>query len=367
METGSDAAYGTWSPAESPAVVQYSLSVFHEIDFLVNEGYRRIPYGGIEHGGLLFGRASGNEIRLEAFRQIEVEHASGPSFVLSEKDTEGVKEQIRGSADDPQLGQLQPVGLFISHSRRDFKVLEGDWRLVESLLPQKSPLLVLVKPEKFKPTQFAFVLHGEAPVEGFALPSLRPARVEPKAVPDYEPVAQKLPDDRELPGPKAEPPPDKAVVVDLPRAEPTVFSPPPIVESREGFALGVERQRPAVTANARGTGPLAWPFVVAASVILIAGSFLYFDWNFLQRPVELHANRTGGRVMVSWPPAETIRTNEAKLQVWSRSGFKIIDLPAAARETGRVAADAPGDNITLELVAHHWLHDRRGMIRMIGQ
>ena len=31
------------------------FSLFHEIDFVVNEGYRKIPHGGIEEGGLLFG------------------------------------------------------------------------------------------------------------------------------------------------------------------------------------------------------------------------------------------------------------------------------------------------------------------------
>ena len=46
--------YAYWKVPDSETVVTYSLPLFHEIDFAVNEGYRKIPHGGIEEGGLLF-------------------------------------------------------------------------------------------------------------------------------------------------------------------------------------------------------------------------------------------------------------------------------------------------------------------------
>src|SRR5436190_4942541 len=96
-------AYATWTQPGAPFTVSYSLPLFHEIDFLVSEGYRRIPHGGIEVGGLLFGRFEDSSVRLDAFRSIECEHASGPSFTLSERDLTLLRQQLASSASAPEL------------------------------------------------------------------------------------------------------------------------------------------------------------------------------------------------------------------------------------------------------------------------
>ena len=44
-----------WTAPGASTTVTYSLPLFHEIDFVVNEGYRKISHGGVEVGGLLFG------------------------------------------------------------------------------------------------------------------------------------------------------------------------------------------------------------------------------------------------------------------------------------------------------------------------
>src|SRR5437588_11578638 len=113
------AVYATWTRPETQVAVTYSLPLFHEIDFVVNEGYRRIPHGGIEVGGLLFGRVENNSVRLEAFRSIECEHASGPSFVLSDRDLALLKQQLAKAASDPELQGLQVAGWFIAHTRSE--------------------------------------------------------------------------------------------------------------------------------------------------------------------------------------------------------------------------------------------------------
>src|SRR5437868_14582941 len=101
------AAHAVWTRQGGLFSVSYSLPLFHEIDFVVNEGYRRIPHGGIEVGGLLFGRLENNSVRLDAFRSIECEHASGPSFVLSDRDLALLKQQLAKAASDPELQGLQ--------------------------------------------------------------------------------------------------------------------------------------------------------------------------------------------------------------------------------------------------------------------
>src|SRR5206468_8997600 len=98
--------YAVWTDPETSQTVRYSLSLFHELDFQVNEAYRRIPHGGIEIGGLLYGRVEGTSTTVEAFRPIECEHAFGPSFVLSDKDLARMSENFGETQADSELKEL---------------------------------------------------------------------------------------------------------------------------------------------------------------------------------------------------------------------------------------------------------------------
>ena len=152
------AGYGSWTQPGAPFRVRYSLSLFHEIDFVVNEGYRRIPHGGIEVGGILFGRVDGNSVTLDAFRSIECEHASGPSFMLSDHDIALLRQQLATAASDPELEGLQLAGWFISHSRSDLRMNEREATLFDELFPEPGKITLLIKPERFQPTRFGFLV-----------------------------------------------------------------------------------------------------------------------------------------------------------------------------------------------------------------
>src|ERR1700722_5720476 len=99
--------YAYWAIPGTDAAITFSLPLFHEIDFAVNEGYRKIPHGGIEEGGLLFGKMDAQGTRVEVFRPIACEHASGPSLLLSERDLKQLSAQIEGAAQDPDLEGLE--------------------------------------------------------------------------------------------------------------------------------------------------------------------------------------------------------------------------------------------------------------------
>lgn len=158
--------YAFWDVPESSLKVIYALPLFHEIDFFVNEGYRKIPHGGIETGGLLFGTVSKDEIRLEAYRPIECEHASGPSWSLSERDLNALKEQIANSATDDELKGMRPVGWFLAHTRSPLELNDTEAKQFDQFFPEPSRVSVLVKPERFQPTRFGFLVRkasGELP------------------------------------------------------------------------------------------------------------------------------------------------------------------------------------------------------------
>ena len=163
------ADYAAWTAQDSSFKVVYSIPLFHEIDFVVNEGYRRIPHGGLEVGGLLFGRKQSNAVQIEAFRPIECEHSTGPSFVLSASDVEILENQLRTAAQDSELQDLIPVGWFISHSRSDLVLTTREADLFNQLFPHPNEVTVLVKPIKFQPTRFAFLvrdIHGNVKRDG---------------------------------------------------------------------------------------------------------------------------------------------------------------------------------------------------------
>src|SRR5437763_15159779 len=106
--------YAVWTDPETSQTVRYSLPLFHDLDFQVNEAYRRIPHGGVEIGGVLYGRFGPKGVSIGAFRTIECEHASGPSFLLSEKDLSRVGEWFDESQSDTDLERRESVVGFMS-------------------------------------------------------------------------------------------------------------------------------------------------------------------------------------------------------------------------------------------------------------
>ncbi len=217
IEAESNTEYAYWTAPGNGFTVTYSLGVFHEIDFQVSEGFRRIPHGGIETGGLLFGRLDqeGSQLsaRIEAFRTIDCEHASGPSFHLSDHDVAGVREQLKAAASDPELKDLQCLGWFVAHTRSPLEMNEREAALFGQLFPGPGRMLLLVKPERFQATRFAFVMRGadgrvdrDAAAAAIILPlpgragratqgpaASIPAPVAPSAAPPAAPSAKEAP------------------------------------------------------------------------------------------------------------------------------------------------------------------------------
>jgi hypothetical protein len=165
---GTQVDFAFWDVPGTAAKVIYSLPLFHEIDFVVNESYRKIPHGGIEAGGLLYGVITEDVVRIEAFRAIECEHASGPSLQFSEQDLTQLEEQLTSVAVDGGLEKLRPVGWFLAHTRGPLDMTETELKHFARFFPEPLSVTVLVKPERFQPTRFGFLVRkadGEMPRE----------------------------------------------------------------------------------------------------------------------------------------------------------------------------------------------------------
>src|SRR5438477_7898856 len=105
-----DLEHGRWTVPGHRLNIEYSLSVLDQLRLDSIEGLNKVPHGGIEIGGVLFGFREGERVRILAARPIACEYALGPSFVLSEKDQAGLREMLAASRNDSELRGVEPVG-----------------------------------------------------------------------------------------------------------------------------------------------------------------------------------------------------------------------------------------------------------------
>jgi hypothetical protein len=257
--------YAYWAIPGAAKAVTYSLPLFHEIDFAVNEGYRKIPHGGIEEGGLLFGKIDDRGTRLEAYRPIACEHAAGPSFLLSDRDLEQLSAQIEGAALDPELEGLEVVGWFLAHTRGPLFLTDREADLFDHYFARAGMLTVLVKPERFQPTRFGFLVRSDerslardcaqnaiilplpgrnakaanGPVASIPAPASNPSAARRAAEADMAAVAQT---------PLEEEPPTARPVAPVVESKPAVAStplPPPVQNRRtRRQSLSIGQVRP---------------------------------------------------------------------------------------------------------------------------
>lgn len=355
MELSTDPPLSTWSDPACALRVIYPLPLFYEIEFLASEGYRRIPHGGIEHGGILYGRTQDGAIRIEAFRAIECEHAFGPSFVLSTNDIEGLKAQLLHAPSDPKLNGLTPLGWFISHSRSGLEVTNREWEWFDSLFPEPWQVLLLIKPEKFKPTRFAFALRegryrqNDLMPNAFVLPL--PGRSDRTKHAARRQREQKTPEyggqtlERPAPAPRGEPEETAPIAANTPSA--------PRPEQRiDRPILPGPRQR-----------PLALWLSCLVCCLLVLASGLRFYWKYSASPLPLHAIRQDGRLLISWP-SETGATS-GELIIQNGGSTRTMELSAGQMRSGGAAISDLGRDLGIELIARHWLHKEHGMLRVL--
>jgi hypothetical protein len=149
----------TWRNPGGKFHIEYALDVMEELRAAVQAGFQKIPYGGLEDGGILYGRFDGDCIRILEWRRIECDHAAGPSFVLSEADSERLRACMEKP--EPELMDLIPVGWYASHSRSALLLKPADMELHRARFPEPWHAILLIKAVPDGPVQGTFFLRGE--------------------------------------------------------------------------------------------------------------------------------------------------------------------------------------------------------------
>jgi len=137
-----------WRTGSHPLVVDCPRVLLDELHRSAVDGFHRIARGGIEVGGVLFGRHQDNLVRILAWRPILCEYAKGPSFILSESDHAGLAQLLEAADQDPQLQVLEPVGWFVSHTRKGVELVDSDLDVYNLHFPEPWQVTLVVRPDK---------------------------------------------------------------------------------------------------------------------------------------------------------------------------------------------------------------------------
>jgi hypothetical protein len=389
--------YAFWTDEDNSFRINYSLPLFHEIDFQVNEGYRRIPHGGIEIGGILYGTSDKNTAFIEAFIPIECEHATGPSFHLSERDLAKLTASLAEATSKEELKSLSPLGWFIAHTRSPLRMSERELQLFNQFFPGPGKITLLIKPERFQPTRFGFIvrkaggafktdvsnsavilpLPGRAGGSGKGSVASIPAPTVKAAPPEKKPeeISPKVA------APPAAPPPSENKEKTPPEAvnkPESVIVPPPILPSVDEIRkrrsehsrsmLGIEENvSPDVATRQldrfRNPSRARLFFVLVLAAMLGCGVGY---WAYLQLPpaeIDLRIQKHGSNLLIQWPPEQTRSAQYAAIRIDNGGAMPLTDDQKAS---GQVDIKQTSGNMKIELIAQRWIRNSRGIMRFIS-
>jgi hypothetical protein len=156
---GASRQYGDallWTVPEFPFTVNCPWDILEEIHGTVQDGFRKLSRGGVEVGGVLFGRRTERTVQILAWRPIECEHSRGPAFLLSNNDKHALLESLQAAGRDPQLQVLEPVGWFVSHTRAGLLMTEEDLELFQRQFGEPWQVTLVYSPSRQGPTRAGF-------------------------------------------------------------------------------------------------------------------------------------------------------------------------------------------------------------------
>ena len=194
VTSDSESEFGCWRVEGQFLVVEYSRATLEALRTEVIDGFHRLPRGGLEVGGVLFGKRSGNAVRILASRPLACEHAAGPSFVLSEKDEAALRQLVESTASDADLAGMTAVGWYHSHTRSALSLTEEDLGIWDRHFPEPWQVALVLHPEKLKPTRARFFFRengvmacGESSHLEFEVEPLRKVRKTTPRAPEPAP------------------------------------------------------------------------------------------------------------------------------------------------------------------------------------
>jgi proteasome lid subunit RPN8/RPN11 len=335
-----DVNYGTWATPESPLTVQYSLVVIEEIRQEVAQGFQRMARGGIEVGGVLYGRRDGRTISVTAVRPIACEHALGPSFQLSGNDRAALDEQLAHDAEDSQLEGMTCVGLYLSHTRSEISLSDSDLDLYNTYFGAPWQVAMVVRPGRAGAMRAGFFIRepeGAVQTQQSYLEFNFPDRLAGVL---ERPKPERERERRPAPMPRSEGSAAPALVA-APREQPQQYSEP-------SFAL-LDRSVPEGPHKSKWPWLLAWALVL---VVLVVFGLRYFLLRTVSEPIALTVLEREGQLQIGWnhsarPITEAIR---GSLEISDGGASKRIALTAAELGRGNFTYQRQSGDVEVRMI-----------------
>ena len=278
--------YCHWQP-DGKHTVSIDRQALEDLRNRVIEAFLSLPGRGAEVGGILFGHAEGDRVRIDVVQDVPCEHRFGPSYVLSTSDRDGLKSALAS-----KTASREVVGAYRSFTRRPAALDDSDQQLFRTLFPDARYIFLLCEPLSPMECQMSFLsfVDGELPSSSC-----------------YPPVqlSSLLADQQPPPQPEPEPPRGAPEPI-----KPPTFNLPPAYRRRER-----EEEPVPPPAPSRPRRRVLLP-LIACIVLSIAAAIIYELWTIARAPhwsdLKLDARRRpGGDLELTWDataPAATLAT-----------------------------------------------------------
>jgi general secretion pathway protein A len=117
--------------------------------------FLRLPWGGHEVGGVLFGTRHPDCLRIVAYRPLSCGHVKGPAFALSESDKARLRKLLEEAQKDEDLAGMQPVGWY--HTKyRSFDLTRDDLEVYNAFFPNPWQVAMVFQRGKGEPCVVGF-------------------------------------------------------------------------------------------------------------------------------------------------------------------------------------------------------------------
>jgi hypothetical protein len=354
--------FATWSAPGISFRIEYSSAVVDEIRQTAVEGYHRVPHGGVETGGILFGTHLKSAVRIKAWRPIACEYAKGPSFLLSEKDEAALTEALKSRRGDAELARLEPVGWYRAHTRSEILLSDADLAFFNRFFPQPWQVGLIVRPASFAATRAGFFfreadgsIRTQSSYREFPLAPLVVPPADITATPEAPPAAAAPEPPPAAAVPEAPPvvvPAAQAVTKAAAEAAPEATPAPPRPEPRP--ALEFKPYPPARSAiewqNPRPNARRKW---YATGLAVLAAAILGF---WLLKPshqgLALTATDVNGQLRIAWDrtarPISLARFGS--IEIDDHGVRTQVDLTAADLRSGSVFYERQSGDVSVRLM-----------------
>ncbi len=140
--------------------IECTPKAIQAIHAAVMTGYFQFVRGGLEVGGVLFGRIEGQTIHVMASRPIPASYEHGHQFSVGAGEGHILRTVLHAPAKEPALRGLAPVGWYRSKTQGGLELSEKDAALHGEWFPEPWQVVLVLRPEWKKPTRAAFYVRG---------------------------------------------------------------------------------------------------------------------------------------------------------------------------------------------------------------